>query len=322
MKSTILFLASVMTMTASAQDLTGTWIGSGGGAGYAKLVIVRVNNMYIGYTYDEGMGHCTCNYRGTFDSSRQKLKGINDGVIEKTALHSQSRYNLNYVAFGDREELRGTVSAKSVGAKILSFGLPMPVHYTKVSDKVDTTVYMINWLQKTTATLSPASDSAAVTIMPIEPGDTATAVIDPGLITPISADPIDIGSIRVLVATDSIIREKNKRSTDTLSVIYIQEKELMVKVLDNGIVDGDTVSILHNGKLIAESLSVSTKPFEFRIKIEKEDELQEIILVAHNLGSIAPNTALILIQTASKEYRLTASTDLKKNAMIIFKFQE
>lgn len=319
MKPTLLLLALLITIASRTQDLTGTWIGGGGAAGYAKLVIVRVDNMYVGYTYDEEMGHCTCNYRGTFDSSRQKLKGYNDGVIEKTALHSQSRYNLNYIAVNGREELRGMVSAKTLGAKLMSFGIPMPIYYTKISDKVDTTAYMLNWLQKTVAALpTSTTDSTAVTIMTAEPDDTTTiAIIDPSQIIPLSSD-----SIRKLVATDSIIREKNKRSTDTLSVINIHEKELLVKVLDNGIVDGDTVSILHNGRLIAERLSVSVKPYEFKIKIDNENELQEIVLVAHNLGSIPPNTALILIQTASKEYRLTASTDLKKNAMIIFRYQE
>lgn len=315
--TTALFIAIIICMTACSQDLTGTWIGSGAGVNYARLCIIRVNGGYIGYTYDEGMGHCTCNYRGSFDSSRQKLKGMNDGIIEKTFLHSQSRYNLSYYVLGEKEQLRGSVSAKSVGAKIMSFGLPMPISYIKISNEVDTTEYMRGWIAKNEI-IPPLADSADVmATIPPAVEDSITLASPSAQVPDAIAD-----STRKDMAAASIINEKNKRITDTVSVITIHEKELLVKVLDNGIVDGDTVSILHNGKLIAERISVTGKPYEFKITIAQPDELQEIVLVAHNLGSIPPNTALILVQTPSQEYRLTASTDLRKNAMILFRYRE
>jgi hypothetical protein len=40
------------------------------------------------------------------------------------------------------------------------------------------------------------------------------------------------------------------------------------------------------------------------------------------LASISPNTALIIIEIPARQYRLTASADLGKNAMIIFKYKE
>jgi hypothetical protein len=122
--------------------------------------------------------------------------------------------------------------------------------------------------------------------------------------------------------TEAIITEKNKRSTDTLSVINTDAKELIIKVMDNGIIDGDTVSIIHNGKIIAERISVKATPYEIKIPMDNQHNRQEIILVAHNLGTISPNTALIIIETPDKQYRLTASTDLSKNAMIIFQYKE
>jgi hypothetical protein len=67
---------------------------------------------------------------------------------------------------------------------------------------------------------------------------------------------------------------------------------------------------------------VTTTPYEIKIPMDSKNNRQEIILVAHNLGSIPPNTAMITIETPDKQYRLTASTDLSKNAMIIFQYKE
>lgn len=311
--SQLLIILLLPALTYS-QDLTGTWEGNGGNIYYAKLCIVRVNDTYIGYTYDEGMGFCKANFTGNFNTSKQKLKGINDGMIKKSAFHSQSRYNLNYIVQDGKEYLRGTASAKSLGAKIGSFGIPQFVTYTKISNSVDTTEYMLARLKDNTI---PENDEIA--------GDDSTNNTDPIVNAPetISQDTVAFKPNQTAITPDSIIiQEKNKRVTDTLSVIDIADKELLIKVIDNGVVDGDTVSIIHNGKLIAERISVKETPYEIKISNDRDNDLHEIILVAHNTGRIPPNTALILIETPSKQYRLTASTSLNRNAMILFRYKE
>jgi hypothetical protein len=290
-----------------SQDLTGTWEGAGGGCSYAKICIMRYKDTYIGYTYDVGMGHCKANLIASFDTHDRKFKGVNNGMIKKTFLHAQSRYNLSYVVMNGKEMLTGSVFPK---ARALSLGLGMAASYTRTSDKVDTTIFMQNWLAKNVPGQS-AMDSVAITDTPVMIDSTITVIAS-------VAPP----AIKVPSTTDSIIIDRNKRTTDTISVITTNERELTIKLMDNGVVDGDMVSIIHNGKVIAERIGVTETPYELKIPIGPDDGTQEIVLVAHNVGSIPPNTALVVIDTPSKQYRLTASTDLGKNAMIIFKYKE
>ncbi|MEO8404812.1 MAG: hypothetical protein ABI480_09460 [Chitinophagaceae bacterium] len=300
----LLFFIPVISFS---QDLTGTWEGAGGGCSYAKICIMRYKDTYIGYTYDVGMGHCKANLIATYNTDNKKFKGINNGMIEKTFLHTQSRYNLSYVILDGKEKLTGSILPK---ARALSLGLGQPISYTRVSDKVDTTVFMQEWLTKNVPAES-VTDSLAIADTPVTIDSTTTT-------TAIVALPL----AKVPSPADSIIIDRNKRTTDTISVISTNEKELIIKLMDNGVVDGDMVSIIHNGKVIAERIGVTETPYELKIPIGPDNETQEIVLVAHNVGSIPPNTALVIIDTPSKQYRLTASTDLGKNAMIIFKYKE
>lgn len=297
----ILFFSS----PALGQDLTGTWEGRGGGA-YARLCIAKQGDVYVGYTYDEGMGYCKCNFLGTFDSVSKKLKGVNKGVIEKTFFHSQSRYNLKYSESNGTERLDGIAQVKSPATLLLSFGLPTFIYYTRISRNIDTTAYML-------ARLSDNRKENLADSFIIAKEDTLNFAAPHLMIDSIAFQ----SSLR-----DSIIAASENRPADTLSVITVSEKKLSIKVVDNGIVDGDTVSIIRNGKVIAERIAVSTIPYEINITAENDNEVNELILVAHNTGSITPNTALILIETPSRQYRLTASTDLNKNAMIIFRYKE
>lgn len=315
--SSIAFLLITQLSFAQEEDLTGTWEGDGGNSDYAMICIVKYNNTYVGFTYDEGMGYCKCHFLGEYDPQTKKLKGVNKGVIKKTLLHVQSRYNLNYVVVRGKEYLKGTVAPKAA-----LFGIPSPATYTRVSKKVDTTDYMRNWL------LENAIQSPPDIAKHDKPVNAPVTTIDsiktdpPVAITPEPAKPVTPPPAPIPTTEEKIISDKNKRTNDTLSVINTNATELIIKVLDNGIIDGDTVSIIHNGRVIAERITVKTSPHEIKIPIDNKHARQEIILVAHNLGSIPPNTALILIETPEKQYRLTASTDLSKNAMIIFQYRE
>lgn len=314
----ILFLFTSILVNAQ-EDLTGTWEATGSTAttSYAKICIVRYNNTYIGYTYDVERGFCKCNLKAEYNPETKKFKGVNDGVIEKTPNHSQCRYNLTYMVIDGKEYLNGTISLKSIGFRILSLGIGSSISYTRTSDKVDTTDYMYARLMEDLPAEQPAEaivkeePQTVPQTTPVVVADSAPAVV-PNPVTLPATIPI----------ADVIIIEKNKRTTDTLSVINTNAKELVIKVMDNGIIDGDSVSIVHNGRVIAERISVKATPHEIKIPMSNKNERQEIVLVAHNLGSISPNTAIILIETPSKQYRLTASTDLSRNAMIIFQYKE
>ena len=94
--------------------------------------------------------------------------------------------------------------------------------------------------------------------------------------------------------------------------------EIKMDIYDNGDIDGDTVSIYHNNTLIRSRMRLSQKPISITIGIDPSQSHHEIIMVAENLGSIPPNTSLMIITTVSNRYELMISSSEQKNAKVVF----
>jgi hypothetical protein len=309
-----------LSLTAQAQEITGTWEEYTGTrfTCYTKLCIVNICGTYTGYTYDrdKDSGHCKADFALVYNKKKKKLSGEGMALIENTPGHVLASYKLFYRLKNGEEYLEGFVYMKPDSTT----GSATPVNDTtgedplkpefiqlkKISDKADSTDYM------RLMALSPCHiDSAVVTITPI--------VSSPPIEQKIMEEPVH--DIPVAISPEeAILQMQTSRFNDTLSVITTTTKELVIRVVDNAITDGDTISIIHNGKLIAGRIQVSAKPFPIKILLSKGNPYHELILVAHNLGSIPPNTSLVLIDAGDKQYQLHAFTDLSKNALIIFRY--
>jgi len=112
-----------------------------------------------------------------------------------------------------------------------------------------------------------------------------------------------------------------ERQNDLVRTILTSANEIEVNLYDNGEIDGDTISVFLNGRLIASHRGLSTKPITLKIKIDEENPEQEITMVAENLGSIPPNTALMIVNAGDKRYDLRISSSNQNNAVVRFKYQ-
>jgi hypothetical protein len=100
--------------------------------------------------------------------------------------------------------------------------------------------------------------------------------------------------------------------------IETEAGEIKIAVYDNGVIDGDTVSIYHNNELVRSHMRLSQEPITLNIDIDASQPHHEIIMVADNLGSIPPNTSVMIITTASNRYELNISSSEQKNAKVVF----
>ncbi len=315
----------VFSSTIKAQNITGTWEEHSETrfTSYTKLCIVNICGKYIGFTYDSDKdgGYCKTDFAGAYNKKKQQLRGEGVYFMEHTTGHYLVIYNLYYKAKYGQEYLEGLVYKKPDTTTEIFDPLldsidkdpdePEFLQLVKTSNKIDSTAYMKLMAAK-----------------PCKP-DTPIAVITPPVVTAqVAGEPLEEKIIKkpladtpvTISSQDRLLQLKMNRINDTLSVIDITEKELLIRVMDNAITDGDTISILHNGILIAEKILVSGKPYPVKFSLSKEDPYHELTLIAHNLGSIPPNTALLLISSGGKEHKLYAFADLKKNAVIIFRY--
>lgn len=108
------------------------------------------------------------------------------------------------------------------------------------------------------------------------------------------------------------------RENELVKRFETEAGEIKIDLYDNGEIDGDTVSIYHNNELIKSHMRLSQKPLSINIIIDRSQPHHEIIMVADNLGSIPPNTSVMIITTATKRYQVFISSTEQKNAKVVF----
>ena len=114
----------------------------------------------------------------------------------------------------------------------------------------------------------------------------------------------------------------NGRVIETIRSVNYSSDSLVISLYDNGEVDGDTVSVLMNGNVIMPLVGLSTNPVRKTIYTKDITDSIQIVMYAENLGSLPPNTGLLIVYDGKDRYEIRFSGDLKKNAAIVFKRKE
>ncbi len=109
-----------------------------------------------------------------------------------------------------------------------------------------------------------------------------------------------------------------KRGNEILKTIEITNENFMVTLYDNGAVDGDSISLFYNGKLILSHKMLSEKPITLNLDATTNHAVNELTMYAENLGTIPPNTALMVVTDGDSRYEVRISSDLKKSGTIRF----
>jgi len=107
-----------------------------------------------------------------------------------------------------------------------------------------------------------------------------------------------------------------ERETVLAQEIEVNSDSLQVDFYDNGEVDGDSISVFFNNQLLAFSQKLSTRSIHFNLVLDSSRVYNELTMFADNLGSIPPNTALMIVTDGNKQYQIRLSSNLQKNASV------
>jgi len=113
-----------------------------------------------------------------------------------------------------------------------------------------------------------------------------------------------------------------KRKVELVKEIRVDTGNIQIDFYDNGQIDGDTISVYANGMPIVTGRRLTTKPVSITVRIDLKRQEQELIMVGENLGSIPPNTALMIVNAGDKRYQLYLTSDDQKNAMVRFIYEK
>lgn len=103
-----------------------------------------------------------------------------------------------------------------------------------------------------------------------------------------------------------------QRKAELVKEIRVDTGNIKIDFYDNGQVDGDTISVYVNGMPVVSNKMLTARPITMSIKIDLKKTEQEVIMVGENLGTIPPNTALMIIHAGEKRYQLYLTSDEKK----------
>ncbi len=108
------------------------------------------------------------------------------------------------------------------------------------------------------------------------------------------------------------------RKTVVQQTVNFSSDSLQLSLYDNGEIDGDTVSVLMNGQLILAKQGLGIRAIKHTIYIPHNVDRVEMVMYAETLGTIPPNTGLLVIKDGKDLYEIRFSGDLQKNAAIVF----
>lgn len=138
-------------------------------------------------------------------------------------------------------------------------------------------------------------------------------VMDKPVVSQREVKPVTSRPVPVVLAT---------RENSLVKQIETGAGEIKIDLYDNGVMDGDTVSVYHNNELVVSGALLSQKPITFRVRVDAGEPRHELIMVAHNLGSIPPNTALMIVTAGDQRHEAFLSSSEQKNAKVLITLKE
>jgi hypothetical protein len=124
--------------------------------------------------------------------------------------------------------------------------------------------------------------------------------------------------------------EQPKPPTPTIEEKFVSRKKVLtteiplagnsieLRFYDNAIVDGDSISLFLNDKLLFEHIRLLGKAYIIKLAVSELKEGNELIMVAENLGSIPPNTAYMVAIVDDKRYEARLESSEGSSAMVKF----
>ena len=177
---------------------------------------------------------------------------------------------------------------------------------------------------------STTTKSSSTTTTSTKPKTTTTTGTKPPATTKTEQKPKSVGidtTKTAVIATvpaikKPIVSEFENRSKKVLKTIVVEDDELKVDLYDNGEIDGDSVSVFFNGKLKVTHQRLSDKPITLKIKLDPEVEDNDLVMFAENLGSIPPNTALMIVTVGDQRFEVRITSTEQTSGTVRFKLKE
>ncbi len=120
-------------------------------------------------------------------------------------------------------------------------------------------------------------------------------------------------------AITPVLKGFETRRKEIVRTIEIAQPTFHLDFYDNGVIDGDSITVFYNGKVVLSHQRLSDRPVSLNLTLDKNAKQNIVTMYADNLGTIPPNTALMVVTDGGKRYEVRMESDYGKSGSVIFK---
>ncbi|MGN6400334.1 MAG: hypothetical protein ACTHMD_07770 [Flavisolibacter sp.] len=119
-------------------------------------------------------------------------------------------------------------------------------------------------------------------------------------------------------AGDIVLTRIKESAFKEVPEVAVDTGKLRLDFYDNNEIDGDSITVKVNGRVILSHQKLTAKPITTYVMIDLQNTFQEVEMIAENEGSIPPNTALLIVTAGEHRYQLFLSSTETKSAKVRF----
>lgn len=309
--------------------ITGTWRGKINRQ-KVELKIIQKGDSLTGtsYYYQSSGSYKRYSIKGYFDGPNNVAVWWDDALIEerngrinlgnpgKTALISQADFNCpgggvmkldgNTNARDDDNAARGEVHLDKTNHSIFNDEWDFIIdNYTAGANDRDLIDSVASIAGTPAATLSPQP-------VAVLPDPVIREAIPQAVVIPVEKK--EPAPLRPLTIEQKFtLRQK----IPTLE-IPLSGDSIEVSFYDNAEIDGDSISLFLNERLIFKHVFLTDKAFTIKLAVTDLQVSNELVMVAENLGSIPPNTSFMVAYVSGQRYEARLVSTEGSSAMIRF----
>jgi hypothetical protein len=100
------------------------------------------------------------------------------------------------------------------------------------------------------------------------------------------------------------------------NVIPLKGDSIELRFYDNAEIDGDSIAVFLNGHLLKEHILLAEQAYIMKISVKDLQQDNELVMVAENLGTIPPNTSLMVAVVEDKKYEAHLESTMGSSALV------
>jgi hypothetical protein len=109
---------------------------------------------------------------------------------------------------------------------------------------------------------------------------------------------------------------------EIIPVVKVDTGDIRLDFYDNGTIDGDSITVKVNSQVVISNEKLSAKSVTANVRVSLQTPIVVVEMVADNLGSIPPNTALLIVTAPNVYHRLYMSSTKEKSARVRFVYDK